>query len=113
MYIDTDGDGNTDIVSRTNEYLKASSTESIKDLPTYLAIMRDTIISLKLPILAEKTWLRRIDQIIKTPEPYRNVERYVKRLSKTRLKYTKINDEQRVALLKIFDNLLHWIESKN
>lgn len=115
MYIDIDGDGETDLVGRPDIYLHSTSTEPVKDISSYIEFMRKTIIALKLPAVMEKTWINRIDSISKNPKNrgIRRVEFVKKRLSNKRFKNRNINDGQRTAIINVFNGLIEYLENKD
>lgn len=115
MQIDVDSDGTADIVGHSDTYLHSSTTDLIKDLPAYLESMRKVIISLKLPALAEKNWLNRIDKIVKIAEKknYKKIEKITKRFSNKKIKNRKLTENQRTAVLKTFEGLLKYLEDKH
>ncbi len=115
MKIDIDGDGTTDIVSHPIEFLHSTTTDFIKDMPTYLEMMRKTIISLDLHKIAEKNWLDRIDKIEKLSQKKnpKKLEKLVTKLSNNRFKNKKVTDAQKMVILKVFGDLLTRLESGN
>lgn len=114
MYIDIDGDGETDLVGRPDIYLHSTTTSPVKDISTYLEFMRKTILSLKLPSSMEKMWVNRIDKISKSPknQSMKRVEFIKKRLSSKRYKSRKLNDSQRTAIINTFNGLLEYLENR-
>lgn len=112
MHIDIDGDGETDMVGRSDSYLNSTSTELIKDMSTYLEFMRKTILSLKLPAVVEKTWINKIDRISKKPrnQSIKRVEFIKKRLSNKRFKNKKLSDGQRTAIINTFNGLIDYLD---
>lgn len=112
MQIDIDGDGLTDLVSHTNTYLQATGTNPIKDLPTYLELMKKIIISIDLPSIQQKHWLDRIDKITKYLEKnkYKKVDKYVKKIVNRKNNDKKLNEKESATILKLFEKVLNSLE---
>jgi pimeloyl-ACP methyl ester carboxylesterase len=112
MQIDIDGDGLTDFISHTNTYLQATGTNPIKDLPTYLELMKKIIISTDLPLIQQKYWLDRLEKITKYLEKnkYKKADKYVKKILNRKNKDKKLSETQNTAILKLFEKVLNSLE---
>ncbi len=115
MNIDIDGDGDTDVVSHPIEFLHSTTTDFIKDMPTYLESMRKVIVLLGLPPSVEKIWLNRIDGVAKVAQKKdpKKLEKIVRKLSTKRFKNKKISEVQKTVILKLFENLLLRLENND
>ncbi len=113
MLMDVDGDGTTDLVNHSAEYLQASSTDRIADLSTYLESMRKVIIALKLSPKDETLWLNKIDKIEKlaSKKHLKKIERIAKKIADKKFKKKSLTDSQKQALLSMFGRLLAEVES--
>lgn len=114
MNIDVDGDYITDMVSRTDSFRNTQGKWPIRDVQAYLESMRKVIIALKLPEREEKSWLNRIDTIARFDRVRNNnkrVERIIKRLSRDSYKNNKLNNIQKIVILKLFEELIPYIDS--
>jgi hypothetical protein len=117
MNMDVDGDGNTDFINHSDEFLNSTSTATttlISDISTYIESMKKIIVALKLPVREEEKWLKRIDIIAKAIEkknPHiKRAEKIIKKLSNKRFKNRALTNVQRNAILSVFENLLNRIE---
>ena len=114
MNIDVDGDYMTDMVSRTDSFRSTQGKWPIRDVQAYLESMRKVIIALKLPEREEKSWLNRIDTIGRFDRVRNNnkrVERIIKRLSRDSYKNNRLNDIQKIVIIKLFEELMPYIDS--
>ena len=114
MNMDIDGDGVTDFVNRSNEFLGATSSYPIVDFATYLESIKKVILSLKLSSREEKRWLEKIEKMaIKFNKSHpRKIERIVKNLSKKRFKNSPLTEVQKTNILKTFDTMLFELEAE-
>jgi len=113
MYMDVDGDGNTDLVNNSDTYLNSTSTNLIKDLPTYLESIKLTIKAFNLPSSEESKWISRIDKLygaISTSD-IKMVRRIVNRIESPNYKNRNLNSDQIATVLNYFDTLLTYLES--
>ncbi len=110
--MDVDGDGTTDFVNHSKEFLNSTSTYRIADLSTYIESMKKVIIVLKLPENIKKTLMKRIDRIMKMIDKknFKKAEKIIKKLSSKKFKNKKLNESEKTAILKVFENLLNRIE---
>lgn len=115
MNIDTDGDGQADIVNRTVQALGLDEKDPISDIQTYLEMSKQVIISLNLSMQKELFWLNRIDKISKKLEKNhpKKAEKIVKKILTKKLKSKNIDESQKVELLKLFEQILTYFESKD
>ena len=119
MLIDVDGDGTTDFVNHSDEFLKLNATSTATstkaDLLTYIESMKKVIISLKLKPKDEKIWLDRIDRIVSilNKKHLRNVEIITRRLSLRKIRSKTLTENQKTVILQVFESLLTRIETEN
>jgi hypothetical protein len=110
--IDVDGDSETDFISHSNDFLRATSTDRIADYSTYVEFIRKTIQVLGLTSKENNIWMNRIDKIEKILEKnnIKKAEKYVKKIENKKFKKGKLTSEQKDTIKIMFDQLLSKIE---
>jgi hypothetical protein len=113
MHMDVDGDGNTDLVNNSDTYLNSTSTNLIKDLPTYLESIKLTIKAFNLPSAEESKWMSRIDKLYGaiSSSDIKMVRRIVNRIESPNYKNRNLSSDQISKILEYFDTLLTYLES--